>query len=231
MLVGGIAPPAAAAFSLGIRQFTETASRTNWADYILNGSFESGVEYEIQDGIFGIDPDQWQSGLNVQEDQARDNLTDPDGSYSLVIGRIVDDSGNLGGLINTGHNVAAGQTFDLSFQWRSAFQWDSDDVLNWRLLTTSDDTVGGTVTEIASGTEIGTTSGYVSVDLAGLGTVTSASYGRDLWLEFYSSTATVEGTGAEFARVDEVNLSYVPEPATISLLALGGLAAVIRRRK
>ncbi len=200
-------------------------------DYILNGSFESGTEYEIQEGVFGIDPDDWQSGLNVMEDQARDNLSDPDGDYSLVIGRIVDDSGNLGGLINTGHNVAAGQTFDLSFKWRSAFQWDADDRLDWRLLTTSDDTVDGVVTEIASDSVEGLTSGYVLVELSGLGTVTSASYGRDLWLEFYSSTATTEGDAAEFARVDEVNLSYIPEPATMSLLALGGLGVLIRRRK
>jgi len=185
--------------------------------YVHNGSFESGT---------GTNPDEWGTGLDVGGEQRLDTLTATDGSYSLVV------AATLGGLINTGYNVQADDTFDLSFDWRSAYNWDAADQIDWRLLTTSDDTTGGGVHVIASGFVTGYSDGiYRNESLTGIGTLTPADLGRDLWLEFYSSNA-----GTEYARVDQVNLTVnqvIPEPATMALLGLAaaGLGGYVRRRR
>lgn len=186
--------------------------------YILNGSFESGSGTAI---------DNWGTGLNVGGEQRLDTLNATDGSYSMVVAQ------TLGGLINTNYDVQDGDTFDLSFDWRSAYNWDSADQIDWRLLTTSDDTTGGSVNVIASGMVTGFSDGtYRTESLMGIGTITAADLGHDLWLEFYSSNA-----GTEYARLDQVNLVVnsisIPEPSTFVLAALGllGFAAFFRRRK
>ncbi len=45
------------------------------------------------------------------------------------------------------------------------------------------------------------------------------------------SKATWTGNYMEFYKADNLTFSPVPEPATLSLLALGGLAPVRRKRK
>ena len=51
-----------------------------------------------------------------------------------------------------------------------------------------------------------------------------------MWLEFYSSTAALESNGTgESCRIDQVNLSVIQEPTSLSLLALGSMALIRRR--
>ncbi|MCH7226877.1 hypothetical protein [Haloferula sp. A504] len=183
----------------------------------LNGSFEDGTGTGIGSTI-----DLWQPSLNpaanVQEQRIDNNASD--GTYSAVIGYDDDLNTDLatGLLLNTGHKVGAGETYDLSFDWIPLFRWQSTDEVIWRLFTTSDDTTSGTVTEIASGTITGFANGagYKNYDFNGIGAVVAANVGRDLWIEFDQNNA-VEGE-REFSRIDNVVLASIPGPASPALL-------------
>ncbi|MGC9451986.1 MAG: PEP-CTERM sorting domain-containing protein, partial [Oceanipulchritudo sp.] len=123
------------------------------------------------------------------------------------------------------------------FDWIPLYLWDADDQIDFRLFTTSDNSTSGTISEIYVSAVTGHAQGdgyQTDLDLTGIGTVQAGNIGQDLWIEFWSSTAAgVEDVSTgEFARVDDVRLTAVPEPATYVLL--GGLAALalvmVRRR-
>lgn len=206
----------------------------------LNGSFESGTGSGAGSTI-----DLWAPAFNSNSEQRIDNNASA-GTYSAVIGNSTfeDDLTTplsttiVNGLaLNTGHVVSGGETFDLSFDWIPLFKWDADDQIDFRLFTTSDNTTSGTVSEIYVSAVTGHAQGdgyQFDLDLTGIGTVQAGNIGQDLWIEFWSSTAVGELNVAvgEFARVDDVRLTAVPEPATYALL--GGFAALavvmVRRR-
>ena len=205
----------------------------------LNGSFESGSDGAI---------DLWEPAFNSNREERLSNNAN-DGTYSAVIGNTtleVIQAGETAPLaepifnglaLNTGYTVSAGETFDLSFDWIPLFLWDAEDQIDFRLFTTSDNTTSGTVSEIYVSAVTGHAQGdgyQTDLDLTGIGTVQAGNIGQDLWIEFWSSTAAgVENVSTgEFARVDDVRLTAVPEPSTYALL--GGLAALavvmVRRR-
>jgi arylsulfatase A-like enzyme len=175
-----------------------------------NGSFED------DDGSGAPSPDaefaDWTTGLNVALNQ-RLNNNPSEGSWSAVIGTESNASASkLGVIQNTGYIVATGDVFALSFDWADAFNWDDNvDTVNWRLFTTSDDTVAGAVTEIAGGTNTTdpdtTNLSYRSESFPGIGTVAAANAGRSLWIEFHSATTGFDGSVGEFARLDNVVLT------------------------
>jgi len=205
----------------------------------LNGSFESGSDGAI---------DLWEPAFNSNREERISNNSSA-GTYSAVIGNTtleVIQPGEtaplaepiLNGLaLNTGYTVVSGETYDLSFDWIPLFLWDDDDQIDFRLFTTSDNTTSGTVSEIYVSAVTGHAQGdgyQTDLDLTGIGTVQAADIGQDLWIEFWSSTAAgVEDVSTgEFARVDDVRLTAVPEPATYALL--GGffaLGCVLLRRR
>ena len=45
------------------------------------------------------------------------------------------------------------------------------------------------------------------------------------------SQVRIQGGSKVYAYIDDINASWVPEPATLSVLFLGGLAALLRRRR
>ena len=55
--------------------------------------------------------------------------------------------------------------------------------------------------------------------------------GQDLFIAFGTGTAGADNGDNNFATVDNVNLTAVPEPTSTALLGLGGLALILRRRK
>lgn len=192
----------------------------------LNGSFESGTANV---------PSNWQTGLTVTEVYRQVPVTPantaPDGSYVLTIGRNA-TTNYPGGLLNTGYNVKSADTFNFSFQWDDSYNWDTNDPFNWRIFTTSDDTLAGTLTTIASGTITGrTTPAYPTATvLTGGGTVTGPNVGRDLWVQFYISSGNV--TNDEYLNIDNVVLSVetIPEPSTAVLVCASLLAWFALRR-
>jgi hypothetical protein len=63
-------------------------------------------------------------------------------------------------------------------------------------------------------------------------TISGASVGQDLWIEFYGFKPGESQTA--YSRLDNVNLSVtaVPEPSTYALIAgLLGLSSVMLRRR
>jgi len=152
-----------------------------------------------------------------------------DGSFSAAIG--TSSGGTRNGIIgNTGHVVQSGETFNFSFDWFAANNnWSTTDEIEYFLFTTDDNTVSGTATTILSGTVSGVAgpdSAKQTVSLTDAGTVTAANVGQNLWVVFNHNASD-----SSFARVDNVQLSVVPEPASVALMGLGGLLMLGRGRR
>jgi hypothetical protein len=189
----------------------------------LNGSFESMTSTSFIPTVWGFGP-------NAGRIQVTNN-NNSDGVRSATMGR--DPNGIIFGAVqNTGHTVALGETFDLTFDWLAGPNWDIDDKILYRLFTTSDDTVTGTITEFASGSVSGQAgpqtdlANYNNESFAGL-TPAGANIGKQLWIEFWSDT---NGGIQEFARLDNVTLSSIPEPSGALLSGLG-MVLLLRRRR
>jgi hypothetical protein len=209
--------------ALLVGMVTGTQAATTLIDNsTLNGSFESGT------GTATVTS--WSSAPG-QTLQRQNTLTHADGSWSLVLGR--SNVGTLlGAAINTGYSISTGDSFELSFSVRGAFQAETTDRAMWTLFYTSDNTLSGTATELFSGSMAVGGATYASTGLLGTGAVGAAADGKTLFLSLTPNTS--DFTNDEFARADQVFLSVtsVPEP---SLPVMAGLAAitlsVIRRRR
>ena len=201
---------------------------------LLCGSFAASasavttiVDSTTLNGSF-VNSDSWTTGFNVED------INLHSGDQNAVVGQ---HSGDLarGVVQNTGYDVNLGDTFDLSFTWRSASNWDANSTLYWTLFTSSDDTTAGAVTVIGSGSISGTNSGNTVYDNSNTtyNTITGVSDGKDLWIEFYGFKSGANQTA--YSRLDDVNLSVtaVPEPGTYALMAglLGLTSVMLRRRK
>lgn len=205
----------------------------------LNGSFES------DDGSGTGSPDDqfanWTTGGNVELNQRLENNASL-GDWSAVVGTESAATARKYGIIqNTGFTVGsafgASESYTLTFDWGDAFNWDdNEDTVNWRLFTTSDNTLSGSVSLIDSGTnsfDMNTANITYQSESFTTGTVVASNIGQELYIEFYSATTTLQsGNLGEFARIDNVTLTAVPEPSTyamiVAFLALG--AVMLRRR-
>lgn len=195
-----------------------------------NGSFENPTATGSQSSA-----DFWSFGFNSDQLERLDNDGNtPDGDYTAVIGTNNDGSANSGVYQNTSYVVNAGDSFSLSFDWGAAYNWAAADDLNWRLFTTSDNTSGGTVSEIAIGSVSGKNASTLPLTnwttanvLIEGGTIIGANVGQQLFVEFYEANGL-----NQFARLDKVVLTVVPEPASFALIAgsIAMLALVGRRR-
>lgn len=130
-----------------------------------------------------------------------------------------------------GHQIATGDTFNLSFGWRDAANWDATDTMDMTLFYTADDDISSspvTLINLNSGNRTGTGT-WETASISGASFSDPAAAGKKLFVRL-SATNVTQG---EFARVDDifVEVEPVPEPSTTALLGLGGLALVFRRRK
>jgi len=202
----------------------------------LNGSFES------DDGSGTSSPDaqfaNWTTGGNVEVNQRIDNNA-TNGTWSAVIGSVSVSNDRFGVIQNTGYEAGTdfglSESYDLTFDWANAFNWDSDDTVDWRIFTSSDNTLTGTLTIVDSGsfTDDNNTILTYENEAVSTATITGASSGQELWIEFYSASAALEGNNdGEFARLDNITLTAVPEPSTYALLSgLLALTCVMIRRR
>jgi len=132
--------------------------------------------------------------------------------------------------IDTGHTIASGDSFNLGFKWRDAYQWRNSDTVSLNLYYTDDDTVGGTATDITlldSGPRASTGT-WEDESATGLTFNDANADGKKLFLKILAHSS-----GNRYARVDNVflDVTQVPEPSSAALLGLGGLALILRRRK
>jgi len=129
--------------------------------------------------------------------------------------------------VDTGHTIASGESYNMSFMWRDAANWDAPDTVQLVLFYTADNTIAGTATDIAtlnSGSRA-TTGAWETEAASGVALADGGAVGKTLF-------ARLESTGlqGEFSRIDNVFVEVVPEPGSIALLSLGGLALLRRRR-
>ena len=169
---------------------------------------------------------------------ARSNNGVAVGTHALVIGGGAPSPANdvSGGVLNTGYAVQSGDVFTLSYAFDPLAGWAAEEGLDVILFTSDDNTIGGAKTLLWSSLSQHNAAGdltYYNYDTSAI-TIDggSAHVGQSLFIEF-NGTTTAGNIDAfnGFARVDDVQLSVVPEPATMSLLAIGGIALIRRRRK
>ena len=202
---------------------------------ILNGNLNAGsADGDTTDDNFEATPDWLNSGGAPTMQATRTNLASPDGTRNAVLSLTGDRVfGSELGL--NGYIISAGDTFDVQYEWRDAFNWnDSLDRVEVTLFTTDDDTFTGAVTELVSDfSELSTANNtYQTVDHDAFYTATSGDAGKRLFL--YFKGATGEGSDNNgFARFDNLTLevtSAVPEPSSAFLISLAGLCLMRRRR-
>ncbi len=202
---------------------------------ILNGNFNAGsADGDTTDDNFQATPG-WSNIFGAPTMQAtRTNLASPDGSRNAVLSlsgdRVFTSELGLNGYI-----ISAGDTFDVQYEWRDAFNWnDSLDRVGVTLFTTDDDTITGAMTElIVDFSELSTANNaYETVDHDAFYTATAGDAGKRLFLYFNGVTGEGSDTNG-FARFDNLTLevtSEVPEPSSAFLICLAGLGLVSRRR-
>ncbi len=176
------------------------------------------------------------AGITRSVEQTRNWSLKTHGSLSAAIGR--EGGVRYGAILNTGYDVQLADDggFSLSFDWTgetAAGAWEADDDLEVALFTSSNDTLGGTLSQLWAADFFDTNGSnmFETINLTGIGSVTAASVGKDLWIVISSGTAGAESNN-ELASVDNVQLSTIPEPSAYGLLAgcLGLAVAMVRRR-
>ena len=186
---------------------------------VRNGGFESpdtGV-----DGEPFSNTDYWVNAGGDQSAEARRTNIADTGSFSSVNGE-----SRLVFALDTEHTIAAGDSFAVEFRSRRAYLSDATSTITAELYYTADDTVDGaasvlgTVTATAMATSFATYGDAFAAIPAG-----SDAVDRNLFLRFSQSA------GPGYTRTDGWYVTATPEPATMGLLALGGLALLRRRRR
>jgi hypothetical protein len=207
--------------------------------YVLNGSFESGsdgapVNWRGADGGNNLAADLGINGNMLH----RTGLALPsDGSRYTVIGANPGATTVTGVFVNTGYQLALGDTFNLSFfhgehAANAAGSLEGDETFEWRLFTTTTNTNAGIVDTVLAFDTVNSHNSFTltEVSLFGVGAVTASSVGKSLFLAFIPVTAD-----ADFFALDQVNLSVVPvpEPSAVLLFAcaMATLHFVRRRRQ
>lgn len=141
-----------------------------------------------------------------------------EGISSAVIG------GNDQGLfLDTGYEVAEGDIFTLNLDWIPAGNWDAADVVEVFLYTTD----GAANTVVYSTDLTGLSDGASMQNLGPVNsTAVAANVGQNLLMEVNFSA-----DGGEWARLDNVELSVIPEPAAMGMISLIAFAALFIRRR
>ena len=199
---------------------------------IRNGGFEDNVIADPPSPPGGTlsfaNTDFWYNiGTGSQGGEAINNNSNFS-DLSVQTGIVAESPTRVFGM-DTGYTLSSGDLVNFSYFWRDAFNWDdASDQLTFSIFTTVDDTIDGAVDQ--SETSLGALSAANSSFQEHSGTLvaTAAMDGKNLFIEI----SNVDGNAAPngFARIDNVFVEAIPEPSVLSLLGLGGLLAVRRRR-
>ncbi|MFL2658401.1 MAG: hypothetical protein ACJ0HK_06535 [Akkermansiaceae bacterium] len=174
------------AFAFTLSTFAGQATVIIGGD-ILNGNFNAGsADGDTTDDNFQSTPDWVNVGGAPTMQSTRTNLPSPDGTRNAVLSlsgdRIFGSELGLNGYI-----MSEGDTFDVQYEWRDAFNWnDNLDRVEVTLFTTDDDTIAGGVTELVSDfSELSTANNtYETVDHDAFYTASSEDAGKRLFFIF-----------------------------------------------
>lgn len=222
------------AFTFTLSTFAGQATVIIGGD-ILNGNFNAGsADGDTTDDNFQSTPNWVNVGGATTMQATRTNLPSLDGSRNAVLSLSGDRVfGSELGL--NGYTISAGDTYDVQFEWRDAFNWnDNLDNVAITLFTTDDDTITGNATPLVvdlSGLSTANNT-YETVDHDGIYTATANEAGKRLFLTFQGQP----GEGSDnngFARFDNLTLEVtqaIPEPSAALLICLAGISLMGRRR-
>lgn len=161
-----------------------------------------------------------------------------DGTFSLQVHPNEGAIAPIGGILDTGYTLGLGDELNLSFDWIKTNNVLGEANFDLFVFTSSDNTLGGTLTSLAIGT-FGSgpaTPDPLSVSLGpGDFTIDSASVGQNLFLAFAAGGATGQSSSSRL-NIDNISFTAataVPEPSSLALFGLGivGFAAKRRRAK
>ena len=228
--------------SIGLASLTCQAAIVIMDANTLNGDFEDGTGETSPRKFTQVDV--WVNegtGFDFETDAAANNLGSPSGIDTGVWNAMIDDNGLDGVRIHTvatGYSLQEGDFFNVSFDWRDAFGWEDGDQAIVRLVSFSGGGTPGNNTGIAWSFTLSDTRGAgatatwrsVSGTSQTVGNF-AATNGGLLYIQAFGITGPF-GTEGDFARVDNIVVTAVPEPSTYALF--GGLIAlvcVLRRRR
>ncbi len=106
---------------------------------------------------------------------------------------------------NTGHSITRGDIFDISYVWKDGWLWnDSSDEIKVSLFVTSDNTIGGTRTDLASDLSgVSTANGaYEAVDHDAIYMATAGDAGKTLFVAIETVIS-----GEAYCQLDNFELS------------------------
>ena len=196
-----------------------TAQAVVLIDY-SDGVAGGGHDVAILDGDFTIAttavPAPWVA-IGPGTEQFASNLGSGVGSdnNSVVGWDPVSYGGERSLAIDTGHTIAAGESYNASFMWRDAFGWDADDEVLLILYYTDNNLVTGVQTDLVtfSSGPRATAATWETETATGLAFSDAGAIGKKLFARLDTPGATAN----EYSRVDNVflELSSVPS-ATIS---------------
>ena len=170
---------------------------------LLNGDFNANPG----DTVSFENTDAWYNTRGGQHQTATRNDETYDGTQNATVHL------NRGFGVNTGHEIAEGNTFDFSYVWKDSFNWvGNSGEIKVSLFVTDDDTITGERTDLVvdySGTrQVADTYEYVSREH--VYTATAADAGKTLF-------AAIETDSDGFARLDNFELMVHPFGPTYSV--------------
>ncbi|MFT5109874.1 MAG: autotransporter-associated beta strand protein [Pseudoalteromonas tetraodonis] len=176
------------------------------ADLILvapgtrNGGFESPAFDSDQHGF--AEADDWTNiGSGTQQESfIRTNL-----GRDTPQNAVISQSGGRVAAIDTGHALAEGELFRVSYWWRDASGWsDGSDRIGFTFYTTDDDTIDGNIAASAQVLSEPSTANSAYEFAENVYTAGAGEAGKRLFVSFVG----VDGNGSAggFARVDDVRI-------------------------
>lgn len=198
---------------------------------VRNGNFNgvvSGTSGNFSNALYWVNVAEPAEGWTLETQCSATNNT-YDGTRNAVIGTDISLKEARWHGQNTGYTMSAGDTFSISYVWRDAYGWAADEEMEVTLFVTDTGDVSGVktflVTDLSGVSTAAAT--YEAVDHDFIYTAGAGDAGKTLWVGIRSSQAPALD---HFARLDNFELSVVPEPATMLLLGLGSLLG-LRRKK
>jgi len=203
------------------------AGRTGSSVTLLDGDFGNTATN------FGSTVTVWDPVPPLADFQINTNLHSGVGTNANAVIGQANDGTPLDFGINTGYTLKEGDSFDLTYMWRDAANWDDGaDQVTVELFYTNDNSFTGTRTNVltlTSGLSLASNSWQSESILGASGNNLSGIDAQNKTLFLAVTTTADQG---EFARFDNVYLRAIPVPEpSVAGMVLGGLGLLSMARR